>query len=215
MKFNSFTIAVTRSWLLKVVRAVGSAFCQLCSADKRMMIMKLNLTLFILFLTFMQVSAEGFAQKITLERKNVTLERVFQFVEKQTQYVFVHNSEELRNTRIDISVKNVSIEELMEKCLKNLPFTYKIVKHNILVKKAVKSGADRETLIPIQQSEVRGKVTDERGITLPGVSVKIKGTAVGTVTDAQGQFSISASDQDAILVFSYIGYIMHLSGPGG
>ena len=57
------------------------------------------------------------------------------------------------------------------------------------------------------QEEVSGYVKDENGITLPGVSVYIKGTTIGTITDAEGKYNIYVEEKDAVLVFSFMGYL--------
>ncbi len=207
MKLNSFTRAVTR-WqpFVKSVRAKGSVLCRICAPDKRM-IMRINLTLFILLFAFLHVSASSIAQKITLEKRNISLEKLFQLVEKQTPYVFVHNSEELRDTRVNVRVRNTSIDEFMEECLRGQPYTYTIVKNNILVKKKTfKEATESLVPAPLPDIEVRGEVTDEKGGALPGVSVQLKGTTTGTITDAQGRYAITVPDQHAVLVFSYIGF---------
>lgn len=189
----------------KTIRAGHAVFRRSCALDKGM-IMKLNLTLSLLLFAFMHVSAEGVAQKISLDKKNISLEKVFHLIEKQTDYVFVHNSVELRETRVNVHVKNSSIEQLMADCLKDLPFTYTIVKNNILVKKVAKQAIETPPSVSINQVEVKGEVADQKGEKLPGVSVQLKGTTMGTITDTHGKFNIAVPDQNAILVFSYIGY---------
>jgi len=184
---------------------MNQVFRRVYKVGMRKIVMQLNLILFFICLAFMQVTAESYAQKITLDKRNVPLEKVFQFVEKQTDYVFAYNTKEVKNTSIDINVKNSSIEEFMESCLEGLPFNFRIVKNNILVRK---KGLEIETtdLSIVQQRQVRGQVTDEQGEPLVGVSVKIKGTTVGTVTDVNGQYTISVPEGSASLVLSYVGF---------
>src|SRR5690606_23877356 len=55
---------------------------------------------------------------------------------------------------------------------------------------------------------VTGVVTDETGDLLPGVSVVVKGTSVGTITNFDGEFSVKVNEEDDMLVFSYIGYVV-------
>jgi len=167
--------------------------------------MRINLTLIALCLAFMQVCAESYGQTITLNKKDVSVQEVFQAIKKQTGYVFVYNSNELRNSTVDIHVKNSSIEETLSECLKGLPFTFKIIENNILIKKEKRKGI-RATLPVIQGREISGKVVDEQGTPLEGVSVKAKGTTLGTVTNANGNYQLSVPDQAKILVFSFIGF---------
>src|SRR5690606_32837753 len=102
---------------------------------KSRFIRHLNLSLFILFWA-MQVTAGGtYAQRVTLNEKNASLEQVFRSIKKQTGYVFVYNSNDFKSSKVDVQVKNSTIIEAMDECLKDLPLTYKVVKNNILVKR--------------------------------------------------------------------------------
>ena len=58
----------------------------------------------------------------------------------------------------------------------------------------------------LQQKQITGKITDESGNPLPGVNIQVEGTTVGTISDVNGQYTISAPSQNAVLVFSFIGY---------
>ncbi len=167
--------------------------------------MRLHLSVFILFFTIMQVNAESFAQMVTLKERNVSLTSVFESIKEQTGYVFVYNSNEFKNSNINIEVNNATIEKALEASLRNLPFTFKIVENNILIKKDETKVANTLTA-EIQQKEIRGKVMDQDGDPLYGVSVRLKGTSIGTSTDNSGNYSISVASEQSILVFTYVGY---------
>jgi hypothetical protein len=168
--------------------------------------MRIQLSVFILFFAIMQVSAESFAQVVTLKERNVSLTSVFESIKEQTGYVFVYNSNELKNSTINIEVQNASIEKALEECLRNLPFTFKIVENNILVRKDDARGITKTTAGDVQQREIQGKVVDQDGNALYGVSVRLKGTAAGTSTDNSGNYSISVVGEQSVLVFTYIGF---------
>ena len=57
-----------------------------------------------------------------------------------------------------------------------------------------------------QQKKITGKITDEKGISMPGVSIVVKGTTTGVTTDTDGTYSIQVSDPNSVLVFSFIGF---------
>lgn len=176
--------------------------------------MRANLSLLILFIAFMQASAESYGQKITMNKKDASLKSIFNAIKKQTGYFFIYNSDDLPNATVDINVKQADVAEVMTECLKNLPFTFKIVKKNILVRRADDktlagpgAGQPGRALSIVMQMEVRGSVLDEQGGPLIGVSIKVKGTRQGTVTDSKGAFRLSVDDKDATLLFSFIGYL--------
>src|SRR5690606_21428435 len=171
----------------------------------RKIIMIINFTTILMIFALLQVSAEGYSQ-INLKKKNVSLESIFKSIESQTGYVFFSKDNDLKNKNIDIDVSNVSIESALDECFKNLPLTYKIVDKTVVIRRIKESKPEskieRNLAIPI-----KGKVTDEQGAPLPGVSVTVKGTTIGTVTNERGEYNFDVSDGNAIIVFSFIGFV--------
>jgi TonB-linked SusC/RagA family outer membrane protein len=174
--------------------------------SKTFMVMKL--TLFLIIFTCFQVSATTFGQTITMSEKNVPLEKVFKEIKKQSGYTFWYENKILKNAKnVDISVKTVSLTEALNICFSNQPLTYNIVGNVIIVKAAAdapKTDLSSKTSMAIP---VKGRVTDETGAPLPNVSVMIKGTTTGVVTNTDGQYSINVPDNQAILTFRSIGFI--------
>src|SRR5580700_3299586 len=118
---------------------------------KTLRIMKLTAILFLA--GFLQVSAHGYSQTVTLNEKNAPLQKIFKEINRQTGYQFFYRDEVLDQAgKIDISVSNMPLEDVLVICFKNLPFTYSIVEKTIVVKK-------KEEVIepPI---DVHGRVTD-------------------------------------------------------
>src|SRR5690554_84784 len=172
----------------------------------RKIIMIINLTTLFMIITLLQVSAEGFSQ-ININKKNTSLESIFQSVESQTDYVFFSKDYDLTKANIDINVKDATVENVLDISFKNLPLTYKIVDKTIVVREA----EDKVSTAPkienvIQQVTIQGQVTDSNGESLPGVSVQLKGSTVGETTDLQGRYSITVPSASGTLVFSYIGF---------
>src|SRR5690606_10371815 len=167
----------------------------------RKIIMIINFTTILMIFALLQVSAEGYSQ-INLNKKNVSLESIFKSIESQTGYVFFSKDDDLNNNNIDINISNASIERALDECFKDLPLTYKIVDKTVVVRRIKDSKPEklieRNTVIPIQ-----GKVTDEQGTPLPGVSVTVRGTTIGTVTNERGEYSLDVSDRNATIVFSF------------
>ena len=174
--------------------------------DKKTILMKFNLIICLLLSAFMQVNAEIYAQKVTLNAQDVSMEDVFEAIKKQTGYVFFYNSEQLKDIRVDVQVTNSSVKETLEKCLKDLPFSYKIIENNIVIKsegkmaKTSRRGSSQENIV------VNGVIRDTDGNSLPGATVHVKNDRLKSVTtNVEGYFSIQVVE-GSTLVISFIGF---------
>src|SRR6476620_5607809 len=165
-------------------------------------IMKLTVTL-ILF-ACLQVSARTYSQdRITLNLQSTTIKKVLAAIEKKSNYRFMYNDALLSGKpRVDVNVTNEEVENVLDDVLSNSGIGYKVLENKLVVLKAT---ADRQP-IEVMDKTVTGKVTDATGQPLPGVSVTIKGTQFGATTNSNGEFSIVVPDDNATLVFSYVGY---------
>jgi len=167
-----------------------------------------NLSVILVIVAFFQASASGYAQRISLSEKNVPLEKVFESIMKQSDYVFVYNNDKLEKVKVSVDLKNSSIEKTLEECFKDLPFTYKIVKNNILIKEKEIPIVSKNTTIQ-QMKRVNGLVVDSAGVSLPGVSVVVKGDSrIGTTTDLNGRYVLEVPSS-AVLVFSMVGFTVN------
>jgi TonB-linked SusC/RagA family outer membrane protein len=161
----------------------------------------MKLTAIIIIAALTNVSAKGYSQIVTLHQKNTTVAKVLRSIEKQTGYHFLYDKQDISKAGdINIEVANVSLEEALDQCFKDQPLTYKIFQQTIVVKKK-----DAGIVNAIAAFKVQGIVSDAKG-PLPGVSVKVKGSDVGTVTDVNGKYSLNAPDGNGTLVFSFVGY---------
>lgn len=205
MKLGFYTMAKATIWPLpQRLNGAESPYLSNHLITKGKWIMRFNLIVASLILVFTQVGKAGYAQKVTLQVKNMPVEQVLQLVKQQTGYVFVYNDESLKQLKIDVLVKDASIDEVMEACLAGLPFSYKRVERNILIRQ------DAEQLpaqAPARQPrEITGQVTDMDGQPLVGATVAVKGTAISTVTDHSGRYRLAVPYPEAILVFSMVGH---------
>ena len=169
----------------------------------------MRLTTVILIASFMQVYAAGFAQKISMSQSNAPLKTVLKELRAQSGYNFVYTDDLLSMAKpVDIKVTGAKFEDVLIEIFKEQPLTYSVNKNTITVKEKDKifSANVIENIIELNDIVIRGKVTDTKGETLPGVSVKVKGTSMGTSTDVGGNYSISVNE-NATLVFSYIGFV--------
>ena len=163
----------------------------------------MKLTAILLLTACLQVSANGFSQNITLSEKNISLQKVFKQIHKQTGYQFFYQDEMLDKAgRINIKVKDVPLEKALAICFKDLPFTYSIANNAI----TIKPKKDEVIQIPPPAFiDIHGTVKNTQGTPLAGVSVIVKGTSRGTSTNSDGSFSINANTGD-VLEFTAIGY---------
>ncbi|UGU15083.1 SusC/RagA family TonB-linked outer membrane protein [Sinomicrobium kalidii] len=139
---------------------------------------------------------------VNLKLHNVPVTEIFKIVENQTPFTFIYPDEVARmNKKLSVHNGNISVKELLDLLSRDLGIKYYINNTTI----SVKAGSG-PTASKFRQTSVQGTVTDESGIPVPGASVTIKGTSVGTATDFDGNFSIRAAEGEDILVVSYIGY---------
>lgn len=166
------------------------------------LIMKLNFLL--ILLTVLQLSANVSAQntRLDLKMKNATISQIFDEIERQSEVYFFYNKSQIdENRTVSIDYRNKTIEEILKSIGSDLNLTYEIAGKNIIIK-AINPASNG-----FQQSgvKVKGAVKNSAGELLPGVSVVIKGTTNGTITDADGVFNLTNVPGDATLVFSFVG----------
>ncbi|PWS32866.1 SusC/RagA family TonB-linked outer membrane protein [Pedobacter paludis] len=169
--------------------------------DQVLRIMKLVIVIMITAL--LQVSASSFGQRITLSQKKISLKQVLKEIRKQSNYSILCDSKILQQAKpVDLQVKDASVEEVLNDFFINQPFNYVIAQNTIVINRKTDEGnlLIQKTFLPI-----KGKLTDEKGEPLVGVSVSVKGQSTVTQTDANGAYSIVANKGD-ILIFTYVGY---------
>ncbi len=172
------------------------------------MIRIMRITIFILFVTLTQTFAiDSYSQrtKITLDLKNKKVEEVIDAIEENTDFYFLYNKDMIDvDRRIDININKGNVDEVLEQVFKNTDISYSIRDRLILL---INSEVEKlaPEIIRQQETSVSGKVTDSKRQPLPGVTVVVKGTTQGTVTNADGNYSISNVPGDAILFFSFVG----------
>lgn len=168
---------------------------------KRQLIMRINLLIFLMASSLLQVSATSYAQRITLSKKNANLVNIIKDIQTQSDYDFVYSTQLIKKARnIDIFLNNVPLIDALDKCFKDQPFTYTIQNKTIIIQNKEK---------PLSQfvEEVSGKITDQNGQPLPGALIRIKGKNGGTVSDAQGNFILKNVNTGDVLQISYTGFI--------
>ncbi|HEY4336358.1 MAG TPA: carboxypeptidase-like regulatory domain-containing protein, partial [Puia sp.] len=156
-------------------------------------------TTLLLVMAFMGIRSAAYGQ-ITLKEKNASLEKVLAAIEKQTQYVFLYDPDDLKMATVTMWVKDATVQATLEKCFKDLPIEFTIVGNNILLKKRAPGNAQHSADI-----RILGRVVDETGQPLPGVTVFNKRGKKGAETDTSGNYALSGATAD-VLRYSYVGY---------
>ena len=159
--------------------------------------------IFLILLTGLQVIAgNSYSQsaKLSLNGNNITVKQVLMQIEEKSGYYFLYNSELVDIERkVNVSFENEKIETILSKL-----FDSENVKYTINDRHIVLSPSGDNTFMQ-QQKEVKGEVTDVSGAPLPGVTVVVKGTSNGTITDFDGNYSLTKVPADGILIFSFVG----------
>lgn len=172
----------------------------------------MQLTTILLFALSLQVSATGYAQKVTIAAKDASLKKVVREIRKQTGYYFIYTDEIIRRASpVTLNVKNVDVQEVLNLCFADQPLSYTIDDRIIIVKSRPVIGArPKAPLLPnivvAPERQIHGIVSDSTtGNPLAGVTVQLKGESSGTATDDRGRFVLVVPD-DATLTVSYLGY---------
>lgn len=160
-----------------------------------------------MFAALFQVSASSYSQntRLNLSGENLTLTEVFERIESQSEFSFIYNLSQIDlSKRVDVEFKNEKVERILDKVTQGTNITYTVKDRLIVIHKAGE-GSIAEVLGAQQQRVVTGKVTDSSGQPLPGVTVVVKGTTNGTISDNNGGYSISNVNSGSTLVFSFVG----------
>mgnify|MGYP003670291501 CR=1 FL=1 len=161
------------------------------------------------------LSQELSQQNITIGFEKESLENILRRIEEKSSFSFVIPLDEVETYKaISLPVKKRSVQEVLELALKDTELSFRqINKKTVLIYVHQKTNSKQSTInLPNHETpklalEIKGRVSDESGEGLPGVNVVLKGTSTGTVTDVNGKYLIEVPDQNAVLIFSYVGYL--------
>ncbi|WP_160712900.1 TonB-dependent receptor [Chitinophaga solisilvae] len=167
----------------------------------------MKLTFFFLTAVFLQVQAAGYAQLITWSGKNVSVEKVFSVIRKQSGYLVVASREVLEKSRpITLQVENVDVGTFLDMALKDQPLKYVIENKSIFISPKALPAAPSQQLVAVAGIDVKGKITDETGGPLPGASIRVKGTSQGVSAGTDGTYTLHINGEGPqVLIISYLG----------
>jgi len=185
-------------------------------------IMKISLTQIIFSIAlsgFTYAAHDGKAQEVlertvTIHAERVELKNVLSQIEKKADIKFAYSNKSIRaNREVVLHVTNQKLSATLNALLLPMEISYQVTPSGRILLISTKPVAPirDESSVSADMKEfavlkVGGKITDEKGEALPGVSIRVKGTQSGTLTDVNGSFELEVADKSAVLVFSFVGY---------
>lgn len=194
---------------MKLTALCKGVFTLKIPLPKSMRIMKL--IVFFMVATCLQVSANGYSQKISISGSNVTLEKVCREIEKQSDYLFWYESGLLKpSMKVSVSLIDADLNTVLDATFKGQPFVFEIIGKTIVVKKKDTGKPFFEKVDQLNSVHLfidfNGRVLGKDGKPIEGASVTVKGTDNGTSTNALGAFSLKNVAPNSTLIVSSVGF---------
>lgn len=170
-------------------------------------LLMIRLITILLIASILQVSAASYAQRISLNEKNAPLKTIFKKIRSQIGYDFFFDRTLMNKAgSVTINVKNASLADVLEICFYDSPLSYTIGEKTVVIKEKEKTIIDKIASY-FNSITLTGRVLDEGGMPIVNVNVSVKGTKLNTTTNNTGTFILAGIDENATLVFSYIGKV--------
>ena len=179
---------------------------------KFLKIMRLSVFFLLLFVAQTFATATYSQQtRLTLKMQSAKVIDVLSKIEDESEFFFLFNQKLVDVERqVTVDVKNESIDKILSNLFVNTNVSYLVKDRQIIL-----TTANPEVVVSEQQKTISGKVTDSSGTGLPGVSVVVKGTTTGTITDVNGKYTIPGPAANAVLQFTFVGMKMQEVPIGG
>ncbi|MBB6327804.1 TonB-linked SusC/RagA family outer membrane protein [Algoriphagus iocasae] len=142
---------------------------------------------------------------VKMEKESLSLHQFFKLIEKQTSYSFLYDQKDINGSdQIQLLTATGTVESFLIAVSKQSNLRFRQVNNSIDVK--INPSLPRVSIVTENQEiPIKGKVVDQLGVPIPGVTIVLKGTTVGTISDVEGNFSLDVPE-NSTLVFSFIGY---------
>lgn len=200
--------------MYKFFTALRCGFAAPVRVPKILLIMKL--TLLLIVVAFLQASAASYGQEVSLNVKNTPVKEVLNQLTRQTGYNFICDADVIKASgSITINVNRAPLGKVLPKCFVKQDVEILFGDNNTVIIKQKQATPIVAAVAAIPPATITGKVTDSQGQPLPGVSVQLKGTKQGTVTTADGGYTIKVPDNNAVLTFSFLGMVTQEVAVGG
>lgn len=168
-------------------------------------IMRITFILLFVFATgLFATEASSQVMKVSIVANNKTAQEVISEIEKQTDYLFVFNANEVDlNRKVSVNANDKSVAEVLNDIFNSTDVHYAMEGTNIML---MRKEASAVSSVNQQVRIIKGSVVDESGESVIGANVSVKGSTTGTITDIEGDFSLQISGGSATLIISYVGY---------
>ena len=164
----------------------------------------MRLTLLCFLLAVLGVHANSYSQntRFNLKYKNTSIKQILEDIKSKSDFEFFYSNDDFdTNAKVDLQVNNATVEEVLQKIVDPTNLKYSVIDKTVVI-----SNVHGKDLNGNQQDRlIKGSVKDQSGAAIPGVSVVVKGTTRGTLTDIDGNFSLTGIQSNTILQFSFVG----------
>ncbi len=175
--------------------------------NRQKLIRYMKLTIFFVVIGLMSVSAASYSQntRLNLRLENATITDFFTKVEDISEFYFFFKNDAIDASRkINVDVKNQPIDKILDGVLAGTSLKYKIVDRYIVISNNMERDGDM-FLKQDEKFNVKGTVKSQNGESIPGVTVVVKGSSMGTITDANGNYNLNVPSGKSLLQFSFVG----------
>lgn len=173
---------------------------------KKMLFM-MRLSLFFLLASTFVVFGESYSQstKLSLDLEKATIKEVFHAIEQSSEFIILYSDDILDvSEHVSVQVKDSPVEFILDQLFKGTSLDYNINDRQIVITKRMQN--DKPEVAQQPSGQVTGKVVDQKGEPMPGVTVAVKGTTTGTITDFNGNFKLVVPEAGKVLQFSFVGF---------
>ncbi len=165
----------------------------------------MKLLMLLTIVACLQTSARGFGQTVSLSLNKAPLEKVFKEITRQTGYYFVYTRFQLKiSVPVTCEVSNGDLKEVLTLCFRNQPLSYVIEDRYVVVQ--TKKSKPETSIPPIPPMDITGRVINEDGEPLAGVTITAKHSNKGTFTNDKGEFLLKGVNDNDILIITSVGY---------
>ncbi|HEU5147410.1 MAG TPA: SusC/RagA family TonB-linked outer membrane protein, partial [Chryseosolibacter sp.] len=145
---------------------------------------------------------------ISIRVENEKVKSILSQIERSIQTKFAYNPQSIPiHEKVSLSLENEKLSDVLDRLLSPFEVSYEVSGDYIILSREVAGVLQSSIATDFAVARVNGRVTQDNGEPLPGVNVLIKGTSIGTTTDADGKYALEVPDAESVLVFSFIGYV--------
>lgn len=147
--------------------------------------------------------------RLTLHLKQVSLGQVFDVIQRQSEYIIFFKDNQVDLTqKVSVEADNLTIEEIFNQVLVGTSLSYKVFDRQVIIVRNKDIANIANSILPkdqVPRRTVTGRVVDEAGNPVLGVTIVVKGTHIGVITDPDGNYTLDVPVNASVLLFSFVG----------